>query len=271
MLRSAFIRAKSSRWGPLVSPTPLDARNSDDLPRRIYMFWDSGLKNAPHLVRRCYESWVARNPGWEVEFLDAEAAQEVVDRASFPAGTLTAHYADVLRTKLLHDRGGVWADATSICNHPLDGWLPAIMLQADFFAFHTPRPGRVVSNWFLASKPRGLIIRRWLEATEAFWAGRNSVTRLYYWHDFSFEWLCWSSRAFRREWARTPAFSATPSHRVLKLQILGRGPDPIDRDVIRHSFVHKLSWKEDFPDALVDALVDDAGHDHAPFHIPARG
>ncbi|WP_193212259.1 capsular polysaccharide synthesis protein [Luteolibacter marinus] len=220
------------------------------------MFWDAGLNGAPYLVRKCHESWVTRNPDWEVEFLDAEQANAILDRSALPEGTLTAHYADVLRTRLLHEHGGVWADATSICNLPLNNWMPSIMLQADFFAFRAPRPGRVLSNWFLASKPGALIIRRWLEATEQFWSGRRRSTNLYYWHDFSFEWLCWRSRAFREEWAKTPNFSATPSHRLLKLQILGRDPDHADLSIIRHSFVHKLSWKEDFRRDVIDKLVN---------------
>lgn len=255
MFRNAFIRFKSSRFGPLVTSAPLDGLNSDDLPRRIFIFWDEGLQSAPYLVRKCHESWVLRNPGWEVVFLDALQAQAIIDRASLPKGTLTAHYADILRTRLLLDHGGIWADATSICNHPLDNWMPAVMTQANFFAFRAPRPGRILSNWFLASKPQGLIITRWHGAIEQFWAGREKATKLYYWHDFSFEWLVYTSREFRSEWAKTPNFSATPSHRLLKLQLLGREPSELDRSVIRDSFVHKLSWKVEFPNTLIDGLV----------------
>lgn len=244
MMRSAFLRVKRTRFGPYLAPLPLEGRNPAGLPKKVYMFWDKGFDAAPDLVKACVETWYNKNHGWEIELLDAEEANKVVDRRKLPDGILTAHYADILRTRLLRDRGGVWADATSICNHPLDHWMPAVMAQCDFFAYRCPRPARIVSNWFLVSKPGGLIIDRWMTSTDDFWKNRKKPPVTYYWHDFSFEWLYRTSSEFRREWAKTPNYSATPTHRFLKLHAENKAPDETDLNILRSSHVHKLSWKE---------------------------
>ncbi|MEH6836212.1 MULTISPECIES: capsular polysaccharide synthesis protein [Falsihalocynthiibacter] len=256
MLRNTFIRVKRTRLGPLITPPPLEGLNSADLPKNIYFFWDRGLENAPDLVRACHASWTEKNPDWNFVFLDQEKANRILDRSSLPEGTLPAHYADILRTKLLCERGGVWADATSFCNHPLTNWMPTVMSQADFFAFRTPRPARIVSNWFLASKPQGKIIRPWLDVTEKFWAGRKEAPKTYYWHDFSFEWLTYTSQSFRKEWSKVPNFSATPTHRILKLHFENQEPTETDKNVIRGAFVHKLTWKENFRENFLNEHLD---------------
>jgi len=39
-----------------------------------------------------------------------------------------------VRILLLHEFGGIWVDATLLCNRPLDEWLPSTMTEG-FFAF----------------------------------------------------------------------------------------------------------------------------------------
>ena len=39
------------------------------IPRRIWMFWDSGLENAPDVVSLCLRSWKQLNPDWTVTLL----------------------------------------------------------------------------------------------------------------------------------------------------------------------------------------------------------
>ena len=43
-----------------------------DIPRTIWFMWLQGLEQAPMVVRECYDSWVARNPGWNVVLFDRD-------------------------------------------------------------------------------------------------------------------------------------------------------------------------------------------------------
>jgi mannosyltransferase OCH1-like enzyme len=85
------------------------------IPKVVWFLWLQGLDNAPYVVRKCYESWVARNPSWRIISLDAATAQEFasVDYSSANLSKLSyQHRADLLRLDLLAHHGGVWVDAT---------------------------------------------------------------------------------------------------------------------------------------------------------------
>ncbi len=190
------------------------------IPKRIWMYWDQGEAAAPPLVLRCIRSWREMNPGWSVTVLDATTAPSAVALPALPKTLLPAHYADVLRTRLLAEHGGVWADATTFCARPLDPWLPMVAGQSGFFAFSWI-PGdraflggglsRTIGNWFLASAPGGAVIAAWDRQTVAYWTGRQQ-TADYFWHNDAFEWVVATDRAARRAWARTPRFGALAPH-----------------------------------------------------------
>ena len=38
--------------------------------RTIWFLWFQGLAAAPLVIQRCYQSWVAKNPAWDVVVLD---------------------------------------------------------------------------------------------------------------------------------------------------------------------------------------------------------
>src|ERR1022692_2049355 len=99
---------------------------STSLPKIIWILWLQGIDNAPYVVRRCYESWVERNPGWRVVFLDGQLLAKFasLDYVFGDFGGLSIqHAADMLRLDLLANHGGVWVDATCFCVRPLDEWL----------------------------------------------------------------------------------------------------------------------------------------------------
>ena len=139
------------------------------IPRKIWIYWDRGEEAAPELVRHCIASWRSRNPGWEVHVLDMATAAETVNLSRDPKEIPVQSYADLLRLRLLRQRGGVWVDATTYCIVPLDHWLP-VLAQRGFFAYTWTKndywfiwPGmrRSLTNWFLASIPEGEFISRW--------------------------------------------------------------------------------------------------------------
>jgi hypothetical protein len=147
------------------------ADSGGSMPKTIWFVWFQGLRNAPYVVRKCHESWVVKNPGWRVATLD-ETALSSVASVNYSAGNIAGlspqHQADLLRLDLLSHHGGVWADATCFCVQPLEDWLPQ-NLGSGFFAFHRPRPNRIISNWFLAAEPGNALVSRMFERMLAYW------------------------------------------------------------------------------------------------------
>ncbi len=213
-------------------------------PKVIHIFWAQGPKDAPELVKMCIASWRQHNPGWRINLLSAVEAEEILPRASMSQGLSIAAYSDILRVRLLHEHGGVWADATCYCAKPLDDWLPWLLSQSDFFAFTRPAYDRPLASWFLASQPNGTIISIFDNEIAAYIRNLTAPPRAYVWLHYLFEVTLLRHRVLRRAWRQVPSLSATPIHLAQELLIGKRSPDARDLQVLRVLPLHKLTYKK---------------------------
>lgn len=143
-----------------------------DFNPTIWTAWLQGPGHEPELVRRCVESWRLRNPSWKVVTLDEAGAEPYLRATGLPLDRIKRmplqKQSNLLRMRLLTQRGGVWVDATTFCLRPLDSWLPDVM-SAGFFCFRNPGPDRIVANWFMAAAPQSRLAILWRDAYEDFW------------------------------------------------------------------------------------------------------
>ncbi|MFT4216780.1 MAG: capsular polysaccharide synthesis protein [Micropruina sp.] len=134
--------------------------------RRIFFMWSQGLERAPRVVGACYESWVRQNPGWEVILLDEANLASYVVMPAWTRKLSPTQLSDFVRLQVLSKYGGVWADATTYCNWPLDAWLP---VESGFFAFAWPARGYLFSTWFLYSEPGNCLVGDALGILSDYW------------------------------------------------------------------------------------------------------
>lgn len=250
------------------------------IPRTIWFVWFQGLARAPYVVRKCHESWVTRNPSWRVVNLDQDALPAVtsLDYTSGHLATLSRqHQADLLRLDLLTHHGGVWADATCFCVQPLEAWLiPRI--ESGFFAFHRPRPDRIISNWFLAAQPGNVLVSRLFDWMLAYWRDHSfrtderqllvkvltrllrgsSRTRRWWFSRLLRDWLAVSpyfafTYGFERlvgedpecgaVWRRTPKVSAVGPHHLYRAGLLLPPSAALRSEIDRREVpVYKTAW-----------------------------
>jgi len=285
MAHSRGTEIASSASGRSVALTVgFDKGSGPDIPRRIWFLWFQGLDSAPYVVKRCYESWLSKNEGWEVVPLSYENISAWLDFDVNSGRFLHIsrnHLANIVRLALLSQYGGVWADATCLCVRSLDSWL-SDCLPSGFFAFEHPARDRMVENWFLAASPGNVLVSRWNEEQIRYWGdhdfrpwkrddywmrrmlGWNSrTTSLWFSHlvqnmlkvcpyfaaDYLFQRLVRSDHECRDIWNRTPRFSAE-----VGLRLYRAGLDSPLSSNIRHEIandvtpLYKLSWKR--PDDL---------------------
>jgi hypothetical protein len=144
------------------------------VPKVVWFVWLQGLGEAPEIVRLCLESWRRCNPGWELRALGRADLDGLIDLSAIPEAALgSASFqtlSDIARVRLLAAHGGVWADATTFCRRPLDGWLWS-ELGGGLFAFTAPGRDRLISTWFLAPSPGGPLIRALDAAVVRYWSG----------------------------------------------------------------------------------------------------
>lgn len=226
----------------VLADTPVSARLTA-MPKDIYLYWDTGIANAPEIASICIASWQDANPDWTVHLLDRAAADRLVDLGPLPDDIKPAHRADILRTVLLQQRGGVWADVTVFCHRPLSDWLPLVMLQSDFFAFTRPGGNRLIANWFMAARPATPMIDAYAAKTRRYWAGRQVPPRAYFWHHYLFELMLLGTRARREDWRAMPALSCTGPHLLQRICAGTMPGDPAAIESLRQVPVHKLTYK----------------------------
>lgn len=144
------------------------------LPKIIWFLWLQGLSEAPEIVRRCHDSWRRHNPDWELRTLDRAALGRLIDLDALLGRQLSAispqALSDIARVGLLAAHGGVWADASTFCQRPLDDWLPG-ELGGGLFAFTRPGRDRLISSWFLASTPAHPLTTAWDAQVRRYWRG----------------------------------------------------------------------------------------------------
>lgn len=220
------------------------------IPKRIWLYWDTGEATAPPVVTACIDSWRRLNPGWEVTVLDGDSLAARDDIPGKPAEMTVQAYSDLVRLRLLRRYGGVWADATVMCLEPLDHWLPPLA-AGGFFAylwtdtdkwFVLPNVHRILTSWFLVSEPEGAVIAPWEERSYAYWEGRTRPHD-YYWVHLILETLLLTDRGVRRAFSAMPKLGAYGPHLVHDHVLKGRDAAQVRAALAGGAFpIQKLRW-----------------------------
>lgn len=93
--------------------------------KKIWVFWWSGEKNAPEIVKACIKSIRKNSNGHEVIMLDRNNYNQYIILhksiiAKHENGLIThTHFSDILRFGLLATYGGMWIDATVFLSKPI--------------------------------------------------------------------------------------------------------------------------------------------------------
>jgi Capsular polysaccharide synthesis protein len=229
--------------------------------KTIWTCWLQGRQSAPPLVKQCLKSWERNNPGWEIRCLDAKSVGRYVSLPScidLRRQTMTAaSLSDILRIALLHEFGGVWADATLFCNRPLDQWLGDVMQQG-FFAFAAPTPDRPLSSWFLSAKAGSHVLSAWYRRIIDYWSSRTD-TDDYFWLHHLFQETCAADAEAARVWSEVPKISADGPHALQLDERIYRPAievaDLIDWTTPVFKLTHRLPERPLEPGCLLESLL----------------
>ena len=92
---------------------------------KIWVFWWSGEKEAPEIVKACIKSIRRNSKGHEVILLNKDNYSNYIKMPEYilekrDRGTmLLANFSDILRLSLLAAYGGIWIDATVFISQPI--------------------------------------------------------------------------------------------------------------------------------------------------------
>lgn len=123
------------------------------IPRVIHTFWTG---EADVVVEACIARMSEANPGWEVarhaDFKEAEAVE------GFDALVVQAKV-DWLRLCLVERYGGVWLDASVVCNRGVEESFD--VSEARVVGFECPIGEGIMESWAFGARPRHPFITAW--------------------------------------------------------------------------------------------------------------
>jgi len=185
--------------------------------KTLYIYWAQGFNNAPYVVKKCLISWEKLNPTWKIikltdnninNYINIKKEIPNIDNKKISKTALS----DIIRIFLLEKYGGLWVDATTFCNVPLDDWLHKY-LDSGFFAFDNIN---LFSSWFIYSNKNNYITKMLKIKIIEYWNINNKTTKYFWLHEL-FSELYKNNKKFGDLWIKTPKKSAYDGFLWLKL------------------------------------------------------
>lgn len=203
--RSRRSKKRITKVGGSKSPSMLNPPETCEINKVIWILWLQGWDKAPWLANMVKESWIYKNPRWNVVLLSEGNLQDYTDDIEYiKRPTLTSQAkSDIIRLSILNKHGGVWADATLLCTQPLDMWVCKSLEQCGFWMYHGSDWGADVNHgpasWFIVSRAGSYIISKWKAACDRYWAERHTA-HMYLWMDELFKIEYNKDEQFRKNW-----------------------------------------------------------------------
>jgi len=220
--------------------------------KTVWLLWLQGWDSAPWMIREIALSWERHNADWNITRLSEKDLPHYFQLDYWNAAIPAPAKSDIVRLTLLSKYGGVWADATMLCNAPLDSWLPAVLVPTGCWMYHGRDGGRGPASWFIAARRGSYIMETWKNKTDMYWRESKSQNpHDYFWMDFIFLDLMKNDLKFMSEWAKVPYLNceaAGQAHMLVgKVQredadlqrILERNP-PYALKLSRHGFPDEI-------------------------------
>lgn len=235
--------------------TPLDdvpvKKDCVKLNCTIWVLWMQGMKNAPHLVRKCYESVCENKPGEydavllsELNLGDYITLPDCIWEKYENGCISTTHLSDIIRVELLAAYGGCWIDATVFCS----GKIPWYMLSKNMFLFKIASVGsdpvEKMSSWWISAGKSNRIVLLTRRMLYAYWQNETDIRNYFLLHIIMSK-IIDTDLESQIVFGDIPYFNSGNAH-VLYGK-LGKAYDEEEYGMIKDaSVIHKLSYKRKY-------------------------
>lgn len=214
--------------------------------KRIWVCWLQGIKAAPLIVQKCFQSLKDNLNGREIILITDENYKDYIQfppeiQQKIDNGIIKgAHMTDLLRLELLSKYGGTWIDATVYCS---SSNIPEYMLDSDLFMFQCLKPGRdghanIISNWFITASPNNKLLFFEKELLYEYWRKNNTLIDYFIFHEF-FSIIV---DRFPEEWNYVIPFSNSTPH-ILLHKLFEKYDEKTWIAIKNQTPFHKLTYK----------------------------
>lgn len=217
--------------------------------KTIYILWFQGFDNAPDIIKKCVDSWKYYNSDWNIILLDDNNLCKYLTLDNYLCKNINKiALSDIVRIILLKSYGGLWVDATTFCNKPLNDWI-SNYIKEGFFAFDKPGPDRLLSSWFIYSEKDNYIIDKWYNSVIIYYNNRDTP-HTYFWFHYLFGEIYNKDVIFKNVWDNVPKLSANGigPHYIHENGLFKNITPKIKKDIdTKITPLYKLTYKRNFP------------------------
>jgi len=142
----------------------------NEIPRQIWTFWDGDV---PDFVNKCVESWRHYNPDYKIRILNKDNLSFYlpdVDFTNIKHLDQPQRFSDMVRLHILAKYGGIWSDASIICNKSFD-WIHETQSEKgyEFVGYYLDgftlpeykEKSKVIESWFFACIKESPFVQDW--------------------------------------------------------------------------------------------------------------
>jgi hypothetical protein len=221
-----------------------------DINAPIWVCWLQGENQLPALCRKCVDSIIAHSNGHSVVLISYDNYRDYVDipvyiENKYKAGLIgQAHFADILRTVLLAERGGCWIDASIF----VTGDLPEEIFKSAFYSCRfTPNhlyiTNNVWSNFFLAAQ-KGAVTFRFVRDMFYDYLSKNDRFIDYFMMDYII-FIGYETIKCVHEEINAVPMNNTGIHDLKHMFEKELSEDCLHK-LFADTYLHKLDWRLDF-------------------------
>ena len=240
----------------------------------IFQYWNSGIENAPRIVKSCFDSIEEYCRDKEIVRLNDSNLHNYISipeyiKKKYDIGIISkAHYSDYIRTCLLYKYGGYWCDATVYLTGPIS---PKIA-EADFFMFKSSsfntgtleyrdyvpsikmldvfkdmpcseNPLLCGSNWFLhARNKNNRIFGLMKKFLEEYWKKEDRVIDYFLYH-YMLSYIIITDNESQNIFKTMPSMTNIAPH-ILQNVLYDTFNSQLYSEIIKLTTIHKLTYQK---------------------------
>lgn len=234
------------KYGYLVNQTDWTAKSTSSIPKKIWICWFQGEENAPDIVKMCIASVRKIFLEYEINVITDDNINSFIEFPEYVSkkykdGYITrTHYSDLIRLELLKQYGGIWIDATVLCESRtlIDNLFEG---NTEFFVFKDPLALDeyvAVSSWLMYAKAQNPYLKTVENMLLEYWKAENYLCNYFLLHIF----ICIVAELKPDEWKKIPAYSCQPPH-ILQNELFDVYDKRRFNQLMEMSSIHKLSYK----------------------------